>query len=394
MESSDSDEEDSIDSCNAVDLGRARDRSLEVDKTTEHAPPLPLLWVIRSLMNARSDMIIRTNKKVPWSELFVKNRDPANCAKEALKNLMATWRVKVVSAQHDKGWIVFKFLREEDANEVIMNGPYSVHGRNLILKGMPRFFQFRVEQRTVVPVWIQLKDLPFELWHPCAIGRICSQTGRPLCMDKLTTIRYRISARAMVEVDVAKEIKYSVDIMLPDGMEITQEIVYEGLPRFCTKCKALGHSAAFCKPRAGPKKPAGPQYRPKRVAQTSETEIDKAGASNAIRNKVKENMGNSEVPQCKVTNQKEVNLNLNASKSDSIEEDPSKDMDMGNKENPSPVEKNHDISSVRDLPSKGQILGEKDKDCGNNNKNEMKMKENVPNTKEDQSRIKDKRKRG
>ncbi|XP_057972606.1 uncharacterized protein LOC131160742 [Malania oleifera] len=191
----------------------------------------------------------------------------------ALNSFLRSWKVNVVFTQHDKGWIVLQFQREEDLNEVLQNGPYSIYGRTLILNKMPKFFQFGLEHRTVVPVWVQLKDLPFELWSPEAIDGICSAIGRPLRMDKLTTTKGRISyARSMVEIDIAKEIKHRVKILLLEEVEISQEIVYESLPWFCQKCKSIGHTEAFCSPRGGVKKPKVAQYRPKMNARLPNTE--------------------------------------------------------------------------------------------------------------------------
>ncbi|XP_057954574.1 uncharacterized protein LOC131148704 [Malania oleifera] len=193
--------------------------------------------------------IIRNNKKVPWTELFANNRSPANCGKlpafspngdgaripiseindsvgisskqlvgyfvgkfprrAAFNALMKSWRVPVEINQHDKGWIIFRFQSEEDLCSAQKNGPYSIYGRTLIIKRMPKYFQYGHEHRAIFPVWIKLSDLPQELRTPIAIGRICSEIGRPLLMDKLTTNMDMISyARALVEVDVAKEIKH------------------------------------------------------------------------------------------------------------------------------------------------------------------------------------------
>ncbi|XP_057969388.1 uncharacterized protein LOC131158534 [Malania oleifera] len=78
---------------------------------------------------------------------------------------------------------------------------------------MPKLFQFDDNEMTTLPVWVQLTNLPLELWFTNALGRICSEIGRPLYADKMTTGRERLTyARILVEVDVAKEIKCNVKI--------------------------------------------------------------------------------------------------------------------------------------------------------------------------------------
>ncbi|XP_057953116.1 uncharacterized protein LOC131147628 [Malania oleifera] len=80
-----------------------------------------------------------------------------------------------------------------------------------------------------------------------ALGRICSEVGKPLCADKLMMMQERVSfARVLMEVDVAKEIKHSIKVFLPDDEEMEQEVVYENLPRFCSHCKYVGHTSNYC----------------------------------------------------------------------------------------------------------------------------------------------------
>ncbi|GFS36302.1 hypothetical protein Acr_00g0045220 [Actinidia rufa] len=98
------------------------------------------------------------------------------------------------------------------------------------------------------PIWVQLRNLPLDLWNSIIIGKICSKLGRPLHMDKLTVQRERITyARCLVKVDMAKDLVHSMLLTLPDGEDYEQMVFYENPARFCPHCSIVGHTKASCK---------------------------------------------------------------------------------------------------------------------------------------------------
>jgi hypothetical protein len=55
-----------------------------------------------------------------------------------------------------------------------------------------------------------------------------------------------------------KELVHSVDVLLPNGSTLHQNINYETLPKFCKHCHVLGHSSLLCsKAAAGANKENG-----------------------------------------------------------------------------------------------------------------------------------------
>ena len=85
------------------------------------------------------------------------------------------------------GWMVFRFDTMEDQAKVLENGPYIIYGSPLLLKPMPKYFNFGKEAISTFPVWVQIRNVPLTLWNSMIFGKICSKLGRPLHMDKLTT---------------------------------------------------------------------------------------------------------------------------------------------------------------------------------------------------------------
>ncbi|PSS04083.1 protein of unknown function DUF4283 protein [Actinidia chinensis var. chinensis] len=183
----------------------------------------------------------------PWERSLVGYFGGRFPGKQALKQIVDSWKVHVTIQFHSSGWIIFQFQSSEAQTSVLENGPYIIYGRPLLLKTMPQFSRFENEAISCFPVWIQLRNLPLELWSPNALGKICSKIGKPIHTDKMTATMERVSyARCLVEVNMAKELTHSVIINLPNGDTFEQVMFYENLPRFCTHCKVVGHSEAGC----------------------------------------------------------------------------------------------------------------------------------------------------
>ncbi|XVF66540.1 hypothetical protein PTKIN_Ptkin10aG0044800 [Pterospermum kingtungense] len=99
-----------------------------------------------------------------------------------------------------------------------------------------------------VPVWIQLSNVPLEMFNQKGIGYLASAVGIPLYMDKVTARRERLSfARVCVKIEADMEIPKSIDLKsLPIG-ELKQwvpkkdidKVAIETIPRNQNKGKQV-----------------------------------------------------------------------------------------------------------------------------------------------------------
>jgi len=70
----------------------------------------------------------------------------------------------------------------------------------------------------MVPLWIQLPNLPLTCWGLDSLSRIGSTLGNPLFADECTSRQSRISyARLLVENDVTRPLLYKVMVESLDG---------------------------------------------------------------------------------------------------------------------------------------------------------------------------------
>ena len=148
---------------------------------------------------------------------------------------------------HDSGWLIFAFNSELAMLETLSAGPYFVFGRPLILKIMPEFFDFQANDMTKLPTLVKLPNLPLRCWTPLCLSKIGNMIGKPIHCDIPTTTMSRLSyARLLVEVDLLQELPNAIQVVLPNGTPLSQQVTYESLPKFCKRCRVIGHSANTC----------------------------------------------------------------------------------------------------------------------------------------------------
>ena len=132
-------------------------------------------------------------------------------------NVSARFRV-------EEGWIVFTFDSESDLEKVLVEGPYFIHGRPLIVKRVPDKFSFHRRDVSTVPLWVRLHGLGKRYWHPDILSDIGSYIGKPLYMDTVTDERKRSSyARVLVEINLAAPVKKKITLEYDDGDSVDCE---------------------------------------------------------------------------------------------------------------------------------------------------------------------------
>lgn len=224
----------------------------------------------------------------PWTSLFHSNRKIENCVKlkhlptekngivklqvsnikqddelanclvgciigrftgrHAIYDLAKTWKMKVNIEFHDSGWIIFKFANGQELESVLKRGPYYIYGRSLVLKKLPPFFTFGEMKMTTVPIWVKFPNLPLELWKEEYLSPICSEIGKPLMIDQLTSQRTTWNyARALIEIDLEEDQKDTIELHLDNGVSFVQKVIYEKKPPYCRKCSQIGHNTTTCR---------------------------------------------------------------------------------------------------------------------------------------------------
>jgi hypothetical protein len=151
------------------------------------------------------------------------------------------WKHHANFTMHDFGWLIFAFPTEHEMLEVLGGGPYYVFGRPLILKVIPDFFDFKPNDTTKMPTWVRFPNLRLRCRTSLCLSKLASVTSKPIHCDDPTTNMTRLSyAWVLIEVNLPRDLPSSVNVVLPNGSNIAQQVLYESLPRFCKSCLSWG----------------------------------------------------------------------------------------------------------------------------------------------------------
>lgn len=181
---------------------------------------------------------------------FMQNRPPIDVIRSAFQCLILVGGATHVGAI-DTRIILLRFAVKEDCQRVFSRGQMTVEGRTL------RFARWTPDWRKrrsspIVPIWIQLLDLPLHLLNFDCLAHVCALIGKCLDLDAPTLKRTRPGvARVRIEVDLRQKRieKVRLEIWNEDGnvFGFWQKVVYESLPDLYSTCGIVGHVAAKCR---------------------------------------------------------------------------------------------------------------------------------------------------
>ncbi|CAN0906412.1 hypothetical protein LINGRAHAP2_LOCUS24233 [Linum grandiflorum] len=141
------------------------------------------------------------------------------------------------------GCFLVRFRCREDYDLAISGGPWMLGDTYLIVHHWFKGCNPWTNQVTQAMAWIQLPDLPIELYNPEAVLRIASRIGKPVRVDRATKEGARGKyARVCVDIDLSKRLllKYKVE-------GNTYLVVYEGLYKICTDCGMYRAETSLCR---------------------------------------------------------------------------------------------------------------------------------------------------
>ncbi|PKI45194.1 hypothetical protein CRG98_034415 [Punica granatum] len=93
-----------------------------------------------------------------------------------------------------------------------------------------------------MPIWVQLRKIHLQYFHPKGISYLASAVGKPLFMDRATALRSRLEyAKVCIELDVDKEIPEFLNVDLGNNRSAEVLVDIPWLPDKCDHCKVFGH---------------------------------------------------------------------------------------------------------------------------------------------------------
>ncbi|KAF8034662.1 hypothetical protein BT93_C0851 [Corymbia citriodora subsp. variegata] len=170
---------------------------------------------------------------------FVGKKLPFRLVETALKHL---WGHRLLEVKaNDQGFYFFHISDAEFRREILEGGPLTVARVPLILQQWKPMLVLKKGEHSSIPVWIRLKNLPYELWSATGLSKVASAIGKPLNVDQRTEQLKMISfARVCVELSATKPCHDSITVFL-NGESRIVDVEYEWKPVSCLNCGVFGH---------------------------------------------------------------------------------------------------------------------------------------------------------
>lgn len=106
--------------------------------------------------------------------------------------------------QYDNTFFLARFDSAEACARVFNAGPFFIKSQPVVLKEWSPNFEFKQELLTKLPIWIQLPNLPLQLWGKKSVSKIASMAGIPMHTGECTVKQSKVGfARVLVEVDLS-----------------------------------------------------------------------------------------------------------------------------------------------------------------------------------------------
>lgn len=162
--------------------------------------------------------------------------------------LKKSWKLKgSVKVKFDGGLFLFHLTCEEDRIKILRSDPIFIRNKIFIIQQWsPELGKVRGKIK-VVPVWLQLSNIPIYAWSHLGINWLANRIGKLICLDASTEKLDRINyARCLVEVTPENELVEKFPVMLLDGSEQFVHVNYLWKPEICVHCKVFGHLSDMC----------------------------------------------------------------------------------------------------------------------------------------------------
>ncbi|VFQ83143.1 unnamed protein product [Cuscuta campestris] len=122
-----------------------------------------------------------------------------------IQTLVEFWKVPSQFLPHHKGWVVFKFLNNEDRDSVLHRDDHRINNKKLLLNIPQDGFMWNAKSFSTMPFWVKLMDVPMQFWGSNSLSKIASKLGSPLFTDGLTN---KVASKLTVEKDPEDKLAY------------------------------------------------------------------------------------------------------------------------------------------------------------------------------------------
>ncbi|KAJ4827635.1 hypothetical protein Tsubulata_008252 [Turnera subulata] len=135
---------------------------------------------------------------------------------------------------------------ESSLTRALYGGPWHIGGIPLLLRKWEAGIGPVDFSTSLIPVWVQLKKVPFELLTKEGLSYLASAIGKPSHMNQdCSKLLSSDQVTICVEVDYSKPLLDKIAVEF-DGCTRSIDVSYSWKPQFCDLCNKWGHHYMAC----------------------------------------------------------------------------------------------------------------------------------------------------
>lgn len=130
----------------------------------------------------------------------------------------------------------FKVPNQADRNRITRRGMWNLAGIPVVMTKWSPVIEKEKPQSQSIPMWVHLKNVPFNMFSWQGLSFITSPVGSPVRLHPETAQCLNIDvAKIFVKVDLTKDLPSKMNFNI-QGQEVLVEYSYLWLPTKCPKC--------------------------------------------------------------------------------------------------------------------------------------------------------------
>ncbi|XP_026433429.1 uncharacterized protein LOC113330837 [Papaver somniferum] len=149
-----------------------------------------------------------------------------------------------------RGFFIIK-LRSQEAKDKIMKVEawFFGHQKLNLIEWFPGF-DAEKQRSSHASVWVTFPGLSMEFWTEKTLLTMAKSLGTPIIVDKRTLAHeYGHFAAVLVDIDFAEPATDAIHVS-GGGVDFLQPVEIQKVPKFCSKCKIIGHTDQECRKQA------------------------------------------------------------------------------------------------------------------------------------------------
>ncbi|XP_042962358.1 uncharacterized protein LOC122296621 [Carya illinoinensis] len=197
-----------------------------------------------------SEELVKTAEPFRFSMVvkFLRQRPSLDSIRAFIRSHWGLSSLPVVSAMQRPRNIFIRMSNELDFLKALSRESCDIEGVPYRPFAWSPEFDEEIEPPSV-PVWVFLPGLPPNFYHASLLKMLTAPIGKYIRRDNPTKCATRTDgARICLEINAAQKPISHFWIGIP-GMPKSrrQEIIYETLPAYCSKCRCQGHNQRTCR---------------------------------------------------------------------------------------------------------------------------------------------------